>query len=42
LIIYHVDGKSVWTVLVITLNRRDMCRHSGISVLLLACILLLQ
>lgn len=34
LIIYHVDGKSVWTVLVITWNRRDMCRHSGISVLL--------
>jgi hypothetical protein len=42
LIIYHVDGKSVWRVLMITLHRRDMYRHSGISVLLLSCVLLLQ
>lgn len=42
LIISHVEGKSVWTVPVITLSRRDMWRHSGISVLLLSCILLLQ
>ena len=42
LIIYHVDGKSVWTVLAIILCRGHMCKHSGISVVLLSCILLLQ
>ena len=37
--IYHIDGKSVWTVLVITLCRGHMCNHSGISVVL-SCMLL--
>jgi hypothetical protein len=32
LIIYHVDGKSVWTVLVITLSRGHMCIHSGLTI----------
>jgi len=36
------DGKSVWRVLVTTLNRVHMCKHSGILVLLSSCILLLQ
>jgi hypothetical protein len=43
LIIYHIGGKSVWTVLVITLGRGHMCKHSGgMLVVLLSCILLLQ
>ena len=42
LIVYHIGGKSVWTVLVITLRRGHMCKHSGMLVLLLSCILLLQ
>ena len=39
LIMYHIDGKSMWTVLVITLRRGHVCKHSGISVQLLSCIL---
>jgi len=27
LIVYHIDGKSMWTVLVITLSRQHVCRH---------------
>jgi len=42
LIVYHVGGKSVWTVLVITLRRGRMCTHSGMLVVLLSCILLFQ
>jgi len=42
LIVYHTDGKSVWTVLVITLSGGHMFKHSGMSVVLLSCILLLQ
>jgi histone-lysine N-methyltransferase SETMAR len=42
LIVYHVDGKSVWTVLMITLSRGHMCKHSGISIVFLSSILLLQ
>jgi hypothetical protein len=42
LIVYHVDEKSVWTVLVIMLSRGYMYKHPGISVVLLSCILLLQ
>jgi len=42
-LIYHTDGKSVWTVLVITLSTGRMCKHSGISSGgLLSCTLLLQ
>ena len=42
-LIYHTDGKSVWTVLVIILSRGCMCKHSGISWGgLLSCTLLLQ
>jgi len=41
LIVYYIDGKSMWTVLVITLSIQHVCRHSGISVVLLSCILLL-
>jgi hypothetical protein len=36
------DGKNVWTLLVITLSRKHMCKHSVILVVLLSCILLLQ
>jgi hypothetical protein len=36
------DGKSVWAVLVTALNREHMCKHSGILVVLLSCILILQ
>ena len=36
------NGKSVWTVLVTTMNREHMCKHSEILVLLSSCILLLQ
>ena len=36
------DRKSVWTVLVIALSRGYMYKHSGISVVLLSCVLLLQ
>ena len=39
LIVYHRDGKSVWTMLVITLSWEHMCKRSGISVVLLSCIL---
>jgi hypothetical protein len=39
LIMYHIDGISMWTVLVITLRRVHACKHSGISVVLLSCIL---
>jgi hypothetical protein len=42
LIVYHVDGKNVWTVPVITLSRRHRCKHSGISIVFLSSILLLQ
>jgi hypothetical protein len=42
LIVYHIDGKSVWTVLVITLSRVNMCKYSGISEVLLSCSLLVQ
>jgi hypothetical protein len=35
-------GKSVWTVLVITLSRGHMCIDSGISIVFLSSILLLQ
>jgi hypothetical protein len=41
-IIYLIDEKSVWILLVIALSRGCMCKHSGISVELLPCILLLQ
>jgi len=30
LIVYHIHGKNMWTVLVITLRRGHMCKHSGI------------
>ena len=36
------DGKSVLTVLEITLSEGHLFKHSGISVMLLSCILLLQ
>jgi hypothetical protein len=36
------DGKSVWTVLVTTQSGEHMCKHSGILVALLSCILLSQ
>jgi len=42
LIIYLTGGKSVLTVLVITLGSGHMWKHSGMSVVLLSCILLLQ
>jgi len=42
LIVYHIDGKCVWSVLVSALIRGYMCEHSGISLLLLSCILLLH
>jgi len=42
LIIYLIDEKGVWTVLVIMLSRGRICKHSVISVELLSCILLLQ
>jgi hypothetical protein len=42
LIMYHKEGKSVWTVLMITWGRGHMCKHSGISVVLWSCSLLLQ
>jgi len=42
LIVYHNDGKSLWTVLVITLIREGMCKRLGISLVLLPYILLLQ
>jgi hypothetical protein len=42
LIVYHIHGKSVWTVLVITLSRGHGCIHSGISIVFLSSILLLQ
>jgi len=42
LIVYLTGGKSVLTVLVITLGSGHTCKHSGISVVLLYCILLLQ
>jgi hypothetical protein len=35
LIIYHVDGKSVWTVLVITLSRGHVYKHAEICSILL-------
>jgi hypothetical protein len=38
LITYHIDGKSMWTVLVITLRRGRVYKHSGISEVL-SCIL---
>jgi hypothetical protein len=34
LIVYHINGKSVWTILVITFSRGHICQHSGISVVL--------
>jgi hypothetical protein len=37
LIIYHTDGKSVLTVLVIILTWGHTCKHSAISVVLLSC-----
>jgi hypothetical protein len=42
LIVYHISGRSVWTLLVITLRRGHMCKQSGMLVVLLSCILLLQ
>jgi hypothetical protein len=36
LIIYLIDEKSVWTVLVIALSREYICKHSVISVELLS------
>lgn len=39
LIMYHTDGKSMWTVLVIPPRRVHVCKRSGISVVLLSCIL---
>jgi hypothetical protein len=42
LIVYLIDEKSVWTVLVITLSRGCICKHSVISIELLSCILLFQ
>jgi hypothetical protein len=44
LIVYHLDGESVWTVLMTTLSGGYvcMCKHLGISVVLLSCILLFQ
>jgi hypothetical protein len=38
LIMYHIDRKSMWTALVITL-RGHTGKHSGISIVLLSCIL---
>jgi hypothetical protein len=38
LIMYHTDGKSMCTALVIPLRRGHVCKHSGISVVLLSCI----
>jgi len=29
LIVYHIGFETVWTVLVITLRRGHMCKHSG-------------
>jgi hypothetical protein len=39
LIVYHVDGKSVWTALVITLSRGHIYTHWGISIIFLSNIL---
>jgi hypothetical protein len=41
LIDYHMDGKSGWTLLVITLIREHTYKHSGISVEIFSGILLL-
>jgi hypothetical protein len=35
----HTDGKRVWTVRVITLNRGRMCEHCGMPVVLSPCLL---
>jgi hypothetical protein len=39
LIVYHIDGNSPWTVLVITLGTERMCEHSGIFLVSLPYIL---
>jgi len=41
LTVYQTDGKSAWTVLVIAISGRHVCKHWGISAVL-SCILLLQ
>ena len=42
LIVYRIDGECVWTVLTSALIGEHMCEHSGIKLLLLSFILLLQ
>jgi len=42
LIVRHIDGKSVCTLLVITMSRGHTYKHSGIREALLSCVLLLQ
>jgi hypothetical protein len=42
LIAYHTEEKRVCTVLVTALIRAHMCEHSGISLVLLSCILILH
>jgi len=42
LVVYHIVGERVWTVLVSVLIRVHMCEHSGIILVLLSCIFLLQ
>lgn len=42
LIIYHIYGKCVWTVLVNTLSGGHLFKHLGMSVVLFSCVLLLQ
>ena len=41
LMVYYVDGKSVWAALMIMFSRGRMCHHSGIKIALLSRILLL-
>jgi hypothetical protein len=38
LIVYHIHGQSVWTLLVIALSRGYVCNHPRISIVLLSCI----